>query len=192
MINGDLAWMLALGMPGDSLHLAIQMIQLFGLILVRVISVLGNYVRLASLGSAGVCMMKILRPLDLGQKRNKMMKSYIYGFLGCTTALVLYLYLYSQYSDYRDKVEVNELMFRAESVQREVEDHLKKAGNFDGVARKNRGAQDGLTVFENGIVILNGRRGQLLVLIPKVGGDRVLWGCYVGPERAKPVNCRSE
>lgn len=121
-----------------------------------------------------------------------MIKIYIYTFLGCISALVFSSFLYSQYSDYRGRANVQELMFGAEGLQRELEENFKKTGKIDGGWRGNRELQDGVMIAENGVLVLKGRRGELLVLIPKAGSDGVQWSCYVGPEKDRPANCRAE
>lgn len=124
------------------------------------------------------------------------MKSYFYGLLGCLTVLALSFFFQAQYSDYRAKAETESLVYRMEVLQRSLEDVFQKTGKFENIApQKNLTIGEGPQpiLLENGTIIVRGRlEGQLLVLTPKVEAGKVQWRCYVGPDKAKPTNCRSE
>lgn len=124
------------------------------------------------------------------------MKSFVYGVSGFFVVLITYLAVLSLYSDYRAKAETEGLVFKMESLQRSLEDIHQKTEKFDsslvpGIINKGDGPSP--IILENGTIIVRGSvEGQLLVLVPKVEGDKVRWRCYVGPEKARPSNCRSE
>lgn len=124
------------------------------------------------------------------------MKSFVYGLSGFFVGLIVYLSVLPLYSDYRAKAETEGLVFKMEALQRSLEDAFQKTGKFDSVmASKTITNGDGPKpiILENGTIIVRGRiEGQLLVLAPKVEGGKVQWRCYVGPDKARPSNCRSE
>lgn len=124
------------------------------------------------------------------------MKSFVYGLSGFFVGLIMYLSVLPLYSDYRANVETEGLVFKMEALQRSLEEVFQKTGKFDsGRASKAVDQSDGskLIILENGTIIVRGRiEGQLLVLTPKVEGGTVQWRCYVGPDKARPSNCRSE
>lgn len=124
------------------------------------------------------------------------MKNYFYGLLGGLTALALYFFLQAQYSDYRAKAETEGLIFKTEALQRSLEEIFQKTGKFDSSTASKAitiGDSPRHILLENGTIIVRGSiEGQLLVLTPKVEGGKVQWRCYVGPDKARPNNCRSE
>lgn len=120
------------------------------------------------------------------------MRPYILGFLGCITGLVACLFVYAQYSDYRERVELESLVFSAEGLQRELEASFKRTGKFDDGAIGGNRLKARHVAVEQGTIFVTGYLGQLLVLVSKVEGGTVRWQCHAGPERARPGNCRAE
>ena len=122
------------------------------------------------------------------------MRNYIYGLLGCLTALALYSFLQSQYSDYRAKAETEGLIYKLEVLQKSLENGFQKTGEFSISSSTVTNSEDlKPVVLKNGTIIVQGRsEGQLLVLTPNVEDGKVHWRCYVGPDRARPNKCRSE
>ena len=123
------------------------------------------------------------------------MKNYLYGLFGCITALILYTFLLSLYSDYRAKAEVESWVFKVEILQQALEDGFQKTGKFEIKPTSKKINQNEVVktaIFENGtIVVEGGSAGQLLVLIPKVENGKIHWRCYAGPDKARPNNCKS-
>jgi hypothetical protein len=195
--RGDLAWTQESGTRGVMALPVIQKTRLFGLTPGQDKLVLGSHARVVHHGSGEVNTAQAHRHQDLHHETSRhKMKSYFYGLLGCLTALALYLFFQAQYSDYRAKAETEGLVFKMEALQRSLEDVFQKTGKFDSVmASKTINQSDGPKpiILENGTIIVRGRiEGQLLVLAPKVEGGKVQWRCYVGPDKARPSNCRSE
>lgn len=124
------------------------------------------------------------------------MKSFVYGISGFFVVLITYLAVLPLYSDYRVKAETEGLVFKMEPLQRSLEDVLQKTGKFDSSLVSgilDKGDDPRPIILESGTIIVRGSvEGQLLVLAPKVEGNKVRWRCYVGPEKARPSNCRSE
>lgn len=111
----------------------------------------------------------------------------IFGFLGCVTGLVVFLFVHAQYSDYRERAELESLVFGVEGLQLEWEASFKRTGRFDDGAIADQSLKAKHVAVEKGMA---GYLGQLLV--PRVDGDTVRCQCHAGPERARPSNCRTE
>ncbi len=121
------------------------------------------------------------------------MKHFFLGFLGALTVLMAFLLAPPLYSDYRARSEVVQWMLALEPFQTAMAQQYAKTGKFDA-SWKLEGT-DGLgikpVVTDDGVLIIQGgRENQLLVMFPKVVGNEVRWGCWVGPGKAKPSRCQ--
>lgn len=85
-----------------------------------------------------------------------MMRSFLFGFLGCITGLTACLFAYAQYSDYRETVELESLVFSAEGLQRELEASFKRTGKFDDGAIGGNSLKARHVAVEKGTIFVTG------------------------------------
>lgn len=125
------------------------------------------------------------------------MKRFLQGAGGTLLVLILAAMIIPLYADYRARAETNAWLVQVAPAQRALEQSALRQKSLVNIGLGlNR--RDFLpakaTVFEiksNGeIWIGGGRDGQLLVMIPSLVQDKVLWRCLGGPAKAMPDKCK--
>jgi hypothetical protein len=124
------------------------------------------------------------------------MKSFLIGLLGAGFLVLLFLFVSSQYSDYRAAAESSSWLAKVKTIQGEIEKNAVSRGSLAGVGKDvdqkilRQMNLDFFEITDSGAIILRGSRyGQLIALIPSVADGKVEWRCVGGPSGDVPKKC---
>jgi hypothetical protein len=127
------------------------------------------------------------------------MRSFILGFLGMLTALVLAGYAYSMYGDYRSEAQSSAWFIELLPAMQEIEAQARQQNTLAGTGAHIGKATPRMTrvnflrVEDQGtIIVRGGSDGQVIVLIPQFDKGNVSWRCIGGPSRAVLPDCRDQ
>ncbi|WP_237466158.1 pilin [Vibrio stylophorae] len=96
-----------------------------------------------------------------------------------------------QYSDYMDRGETGVALNQLEPLKQLVETQLLKGAALPQSLDKYSQLFSRFVLLPDGAIVVKiGRSGQVLVLIPKVEKDGVIWQCIGGSNKAVPPPCR--
>jgi Tfp pilus assembly major pilin PilA len=127
------------------------------------------------------------------------MKCFLKGLGGALFVLIGASLLIPQYSDYTARAQTVGWLAQVQAVQSTIEQNAIEQKSLLGAGRgidTKMFQVAGLELFEiteSGMVILRGgAEGQVIVLIPSLSEDRVVWRCIGGSAHAVPTKCRKE
>lgn len=127
------------------------------------------------------------------------MKCFLKGLGGALLALIGAFLVTAQYSDYTARAQTSEWLVQVWEIQSLIEQNAVKqkslldAGRGIDTETFRAARLDAFEITESSTIILRGGAdGQVIVLIPSLSEDRVIWRCMGGPTRAVPGRCRNE
>ena len=125
------------------------------------------------------------------------MKSFLWGLLGAFVLAMGFLFVGSQYSDYRAASEASSWLVQVRQIQDEIE---RNAVSKNSLAVAGKSVDDKILremnldfyeVMDSGVIVLRGRReGQLIVLIPAFENGKMEWRCVGGSLGDIPEKCK--
>lgn len=123
--------------------------------------------------------------------------SFLYGALGAFLVLGVAAIIIPQYSDYFTTTETDRWLTDVAEVQSKIErraveiNSLERAGADIPLPKIVNGPVQYLEISQDGrIYIKGGSEGQLVVLIPALEGESVVWRCIGGSTRSVAIKCR--
>jgi hypothetical protein len=134
------------------------------------------------------------------------MKCFVKGLLGAFLFLICAVFIATQYSDYRARSGTLYWLALVQEVRIEIEQKALKQKSLVGVGNEvdkkafqarnlNAFKASNIEVFditESGIIILRGGiDGQVVILIPSLSEQDVIWRCVGGSAKAMPDKCKS-
>ncbi|WP_081413061.1 hypothetical protein [Chitinilyticum aquatile] len=127
------------------------------------------------------------------------MKCFFMAIAGASLIVISAIFVNSQYSDYRAKVETDNWLLRVKEIQDTIERKaIKQKSLIDAGREVNKNLLqkldlDLIEITDSSVIILRGGRdGQVIILIPSLSGDRIVWDCIGGPEKAMPRRCKAK
>lgn len=125
------------------------------------------------------------------------MRSFLLGFFGALTCLVMAAIGFPLYSDYQAASETSRWMGEITPIQRQIEEAAMKQNTLIGSGQKiektglNVQGANVLEVMDSGVILVQGgRAGQVIVLAPKLTAGKVSWRCIGGSAKAVVSVCR--
>jgi hypothetical protein len=120
------------------------------------------------------------------------MRSFVYGALGCLLTLGMAVVCYAQYGDYRARAESQAMLEAIEPTAETVLSNARKLHSTNGSGREIEAPESRfgtVEVMKDGVIVLRGKRDQLMVLVPLFGGYHYGWRCIGGPKNDVPQFC---
>ena len=128
------------------------------------------------------------------------MRCFLLGMLGALLALAAAAVVVPQYSDYADATRTSEWLIQVKSIQATIEKNAIQQNSLMNADRdldkevfKNAKRKPDLFEITEAMTIIlrGGGKGQIAILVPSLGAERVTWHCVGGgPRNAVPYICR--
>ncbi|MFC0130815.1 hypothetical protein [Ralstonia solanacearum] len=122
------------------------------------------------------------------------MKCFLIGAAGALLVVLLSVFAFTQYSNYRGRAQTEGVIVQVESIKKDVEEAAIKRNSFagiDGAVVKFR-FHDPIDFADivNGNIIARGAGGQILIFSPSFARGQVEWRCMGAPSKDVPEKCR--
>ncbi|WP_155739204.1 hypothetical protein [Ralstonia solanacearum] len=116
------------------------------------------------------------------------------GAVGALLAVVLCVFVFAQYSDYRGRAQTEGIILQVEWIKKEVGAVALKRNEFAGVDGSVvkfgfRDPIDFADIFD-GNILIRGSGGQVLIFRPSFSGGGVAWRCMGAPGKDMPGECK--
>jgi Tfp pilus assembly major pilin PilA len=127
------------------------------------------------------------------------MKCFLKGLGGALFVLIGAALVIPQYSDYTARAQTSAWLAQIREIQSVIEQNAVKQKSLLGAGRgidTKTFQAVGIELFEitesSMVILRGGAEGQVIVLIPSLSEDRVVWRCIGGSAHAVPSVCRNE
>lgn len=121
-------------------------------------------------------------------KYKKEMFIWLQGFI---VSLLLVLFLLPGYTDHSGRIETDAVLPTLEPTKTKIEAAILQNKSLSGAGTGLASDVPGVLITTDGLIVYKGgSKGQLLVLIPSLQDEKVVWACKGGSNPDMPAACQ--